>query len=184
MFIFLSFPPPFLSAFHCSAADPSRCFRPANTHLGCPPILFGNRSRGHPGLCRRRLVTPLNLLGWSGERFWVPAAAFIVCILTYVWLGGMHRSVCTRRPLSLPRPRPASPVPTDPSCCRISQERAITPRRDNTTQHISGQPQVSGLHPHPPADADVMISVTPTSKSCIRAHLLVMGYSRHASYVF
>lgn len=128
MFIFLSFPPPFLSAFHCSASDPSRCFGPANTHLGCPPIFFGTGHGVIPGCADD------SQLGDSSESAGVvrrkaPGSDSSLHSLHFdvrLARGG------TRRPLSLPRPRPASPVPTDPSCCRISQERAITSRQHNT----------------------------------------------------
>lgn len=49
MLIFLSFPPSFLSAFHCSTSDPSRCFRLFHRRSPrMPSDPLQNRSRGHP----------------------------------------------------------------------------------------------------------------------------------------
>lgn len=144
---------------------------PPTLHLGRPPILLGT---GH-GAIPHVHGAGRGSIGLVG-RF--PVSLRHICLSQ----GNTHtsgctwRRACTRRPLSLPRPRPASPVPADPSSCRISQKRAITWRQHNT---LAASRRCLVPHPTPHSSADVIVSVTPTSQSCTQTHPLVLGYSRH-----
>lgn len=184
-FIFLSFPPPFLSPSH---SDPSRCSRPF--HLGRPPILFGT---GHGvilhvhGSGRGSISSVIPLVPGSvwtfspvNERSGVLSRTGLLA--SHMFASGEYAHIgvhvggerARADPLSLPRPRPASPVPADPSSCRTSQKRAITRRQHNT---LAASRRC--LPPPPLVCRCNVFSDPPTSQSCTHTHPLVLGCSRH-----